>query len=730
MTAGTYTAQAAPGEATSRSARRRALRGDIEGLRAVAVLMVLVYHVGFDVLPGGFAGVDVFLVISGFLITSQLLAELDRTGRISLVAFYARRARRLLPAATVVLVFTALAGLFVVPAAQLANLGRDVAAAALYVVNWALAWRSVDYLAEDAAVSPLQHYWSLSVEEQYYLVWPLLILLGVLVARRFGLPARRLVLCLLVAALVTSLAWSIVHTARSPETAYFVTTTRIWELAVGASLAYVAPTLARLPRPAPQVLAALGVVAIAVCGVVVSSSTPWPGSAALLPVLGTGAVIAAGCANPDTLTGRLLGVAPMRWLGGLSYSIYLWHWPLLVFAGILWPELGLWGLSLVGLTSVLLSWLTGRYVEDPVRFGRTLARRHGLALGAGALGVALSVGSAGVVLAAVPERTTAPPTAQGGLALESTSPGPADPTDGPEDTTEREDTDDTEELEQVYTRTGQIWPEPALAPEDVPAYYADECQTAPDSPDIVEGCVYGDADSGTVVAVVGDSKMGQWMPALEAIAQAEGWRLELYLKSACAFTAAPLQLDGEEYTTCTEWNGNVLRRLSDAATAADLVLVSQGRSTPGSPAINQEAAPEMVQGLRSHWNTLEAAGSQVVVLADTPAPAVSSLPAGGSVYECVDENREDYWACSFPANDGYGTAALTAAAARTDRVDLIDLNGWICPDAQCRPVIGRNLVYRQGSHITATYARSLAPVLHAELVDRGLAAGPVLDLPS
>ena len=288
-----YKRQSEEVTAARRSHAGTALRGDIEGLRAIAVGTVLLYHLGLPWLPGGFVGVDVFFVISGFLITSLLLRESTKTGTVSISDFYARRARRLLPAASTVLLFTAVVGWFVLPRAARGDLATDVVASTFYVVNWALANRSVDYLAEDSAPSPLQHYWSLSVEEQYYVVWPLMILVGLFLARRARLKAKPVLAAMLAATALASFVHSVLHTRAEPATAYFWTTTRVWELAIGALLAFLVVRLHGLGRWAAQALALAGLVLIGWSAVVLTSKSPWPGHLALLPTLGAAAIIAA-----------------------------------------------------------------------------------------------------------------------------------------------------------------------------------------------------------------------------------------------------------------------------------------------------------------------------------------------------------------------------------------------------------------------------------------------------
>jgi len=395
-------AQTTPQGSVDRSPGR--IRGDIEGLRAVAVLMVLLYHAGAPFLPGGFVGVDVFFVISGFLITTLLIRELARTGTISLRGFYARRFKRLLPAAAALLLFVTVATPLLLPRTRWASTAWDVVASSLYSINWRLASQSLDYLAQGEAPSPLQHFWSLAVEEQFYLVWPLLILLATWGVRgRFqegrhqaaggsGTASTRqlttAVLLGLSVVAVPSLAWSIHLTGAEQGPAYFVTTTRMWELAIGGGIAIGAAQFDRMPRRVAARMGWTGLAVVLGTGLILTTATPFPGAVALIPTLGTAAVIASGPAAGRSGPVRLLGSAPMRWVGGLSYSLYLWHWPLIVLATawigrpLTLPE----GLAVVT-ASFAPAWLSRRYVEEPVRRSRPLTARPILAL---RLGLALT----------------------------------------------------------------------------------------------------------------------------------------------------------------------------------------------------------------------------------------------------------------------------------------------------------------------------------------------------
>ncbi|WP_169720952.1 acyltransferase family protein [Thermocrispum municipale] len=669
----------------------RGFRPDVEGLRAVAVGLVLLYHAGLTFVPGGFVGVDVFFVISGFLITGLLVKEAERTGRISLAGFYARRAKRLLPAAALVLAVTALLVFLVVPRTQWTGFGGDIAAAALYFVNWRLAANEVDYLAEDAGVSPVQHFWSLAVEEQFYFVWPVLFILAMLVARKLGSGLRRTLCAGLAVVAVPSLAWSVYYTVAAPQQAFFVTTTRMWELSIGAAVALGAARLAKLPHPVALVLGWAGLAAIVASAVVLNADTPWPGYHALLPTLGTAAVIAAGPAAGPRGPIALLGRPTWTWIGGLSYSLYLWHWPLIVIATVAFDGLTqLEGLA-VALLSVLPAWATLRLVENPVRFNPTFSARPWLALRLGALlsaiGLACGFGLIGATALATDEPVANP---LGAAAIRSV---------------------DNFRIDTVADGAN---PDPLEAVDDVPDAYARGCQVDQTSAEPVS-CEYGDPHGKVDIVLVGDSKALQWISALDTIGEQRGWRVRTFTKSSCPFTPATIALHGKPYTSCTQWGRNVEAEL--LRDPPDLVLTSQFRSTaltdPTDP--DSEATQEqMASALRERWSRLVDAGSKIGVLRDNPKPPESVQP----VYECVDANRDDVTPCVFPRSvgeQGSGQPAQTAAARGLRGVHIVDMNDYICPGSSCPPVIGDVLVYRQGTHLTRTYVETLEPRLAEKL---------------
>ncbi|MEU2612925.1 acyltransferase family protein [Micromonospora sp. NPDC007271] len=699
-----------PGTATGRESHREPsstrFRADVAGLRAVAVGLVLLYHAGLPFLPGGFVGVDVFFVISGFLITGQLITEIERTGRVSLLGFYARRAKRILPAATVVLAASAVAVRLFVPRGEWQGIGGDIAAAAIYVVNWRFADRAVDYLAADTPPSPVQHFWSLAVEEQFYLVWPLLIILAILAARRLRRTNVRPVLWVGLAILaVPSFVWSIVATAASPQRAFFVSTTRLWELGIGAGIALIATRAARMPRALAVILGWLGLAAIVVAALLVTADTAWPGYAAALPTLGAAAVIAAGAAAGSRGPVLVLGTRPFRWVGDLSYSLYLWHWPMLIVAAAYWDDLSLTRGMAVALASVVPAWLTFRLVENPLRYSRAISKSPRLALSLGGnftmagicAGLALVLTGAWAAAATPSGGRYAP-----GAALLSTTPG-------------------TAPIGPVPERFDFISPDPLKLRQgfmDVPVTNRDKCFQQVAGAEVL-WCTYGKPDGATTVALVGDSKMDQWLPAFQVLAEQNDWKLVIAAKGACAFTSAKvLKGDGSDklYTDCIEWNRTLLRRLVEER--PDYVVTSQSAATALDASGKGASVDAMVAGVRSSWKKLDSVGTKVIVLANNPHP-------GPAIVQCADKNRKHLSACAFDRERHDQDPAYRMqrkAVAGMPKVKMIDLFDAVCPTEKCPVVFGNVLIYRGGSHIGAAYVKTMAPHLARALSDIGVPA--------
>jgi len=670
-------------------------RPDIEGLRAVAVLSVLIYHAGLVWVPGGFVGVDIFFVISGFLITSLMVREIDRKGRLGLADFWARRARRLLPASAVVLVFSAVVSLLWLPVTSRREFGGDIVSAACYLVNWRLGYREVDYLAENVGVSPVQHYWSLAVEEQFYVLWPLLIVALVTVFR-----ARWRLALLVGIGVVTaaSFVFTLSYAVAQPGLAFFVSTTRLWELGVGALLAIALPTLAQLPAALRGALGWIGIAMVGYGVLAIDSAAVWPGTATLLPVMGTAAAILAGAGSSVPWgVGRLLALRPAVWIGGLSYSLYLWHWPFLVAAEGIWGELRVREAVLVLLASAVPAWLSYRYLENPLRRSPRFARPRPALIG-GAIAMTVSA-VAGLALVAsfsfvktvdVASATEAP----GAMALQQA----------------RFADVDWASLDEVDA----MRPTPLNAYGDTPAFGGCVGQKGKGG---VQTCEFGRSDSDRTMVLVGDSKAVQWFSPIKSIAEQEGWRLVVIAKNACQFADVVRLLNDHRNPSCDAWAPQALDSI--LRMRPDVVLTSTRWDAGLPPDSADGATPDdyshqaMVDGLVSYWRQIVAAGAEVVPLLDNPSPP------GGDVPGCVQENLAKLSACGFPKATGVassGAPTQVEAAAEVPGTKVIDMSDVLCPDATtCPAVIGNVLAYRSGSHVSDTYARTSTQALSAAL---------------
>ena len=703
----------------ARGGRPSSFRPDIEGLRAVAILLVVLYHVGIPFVPGGFVGVDVFFVISGYLITGLVLREMQTTGTVSVVSFYARRAKRLLPASAVVLVFVVVASFFVVSKVDQPDVGMDVVAASLFVANWHFGLSAVDYFAAGIP-SPVLHFWSLSVEEQFYLVWPWLLLLLTIPARRLGRSLLPPLLVGLVVVAVPSLWWSMQQTASDPGWAYVSSLTRAWELAVGGGLAMLVPHLARLPRIAAALLGWAGLLAVLAAAMLYTEDTPFPGSAALLPVLGTAALVAAGTRLPDDGASRLMRAPAMVRIGGLSYSWYLWHWPPLVLLAVYFgvDELPVWQGVLVGIATLGVAAVSKKVVEEPFHHSPTLSRYPQRALRLGAACIAAGV-VAGLVLwlpGTLAARFAPPPDSAPGAAAVLGAPQDAAGPTASESGAPQASASAKPTAAPPSTPPGTAFV-PALTQirKDVAAVNTDGCNQQYDgtrSPD----CVYGKADGDRTLVLLGDSHAASWFPALEKIAADRGWRLVSLTKHAC--TIAPVTVYSpvlkRAYTECDQWRANAFKRIQQEK--PDLVLTANRQNyyvMSGGQRLGRSASdPRIAAGLASSYRQLDRYAGEVLVLQDNPMP-------GEDRVDCLSRHEDDPAACDQRLSEMLATPKPEKAAASAAGVAYSTTAWMFCPQKLCATVIGGVAVWRDDDHATATYTRTLAPYL-ARIVDKHL----------
>lgn len=675
-------------------------RPEIQGLRAIAVLAVFAFHLwpsGW--FAGGYVGVDVFFVISGFLITGLLLKEFEATGGISLTRFYSRRIRRLLPAATLVLVALALC-IALFPVSQWRDIAHDIGASALYFQNWNLAGRAVDYLASGGPQSPLEHFWSLSVEEQYYFVWPLLALLSVRVTRAAARHPRAAFGVFVGVVGVGSLLYSVWITPRQPGLAYFATTTRAWELALGGALA-VFRAWERWPGRLRAVLGPLGLAFIVAACTGFDTDTAFPGYRALLPTVGAAMVIV--CADGGGRVGlqRLLALKPFQYLGDVSYSLYLWHWPVIVLytrlrgTGFSWR-----GAAVIFAVSLLLAHVSKVYVEDRWRSpaGKDKAGRDWQPLRLATVCISLSVVAAGAVAAGLHYRVSAPGASlsvAGNMDSIRDYPGARVLTDGAP----------------AAPASVPYQPRPALAGDDHPPQ---SCHQGLTGTEIVT-CGYGASDSAApTVVLLGDSHADQWLPAFRVLAKKRHWHLIAMTKSACAIAAVdPDQFTTDSNKSCAVWNRNVLARLQ--ADPPDAVIIAQSKYSLGHIENKKPhaARPLLIRRMLVAWHDLAATGATLYVIKDTPQPS-------GNVPECLSAPGASIKECSADRSEALGHFdPLLQAARQMQAARLIDMDDAICGPQVCRVVVGNVLVYRDTHHLTGTFMRTLVPALSRAIEQAG-----------
>ncbi|WP_432975692.1 acyltransferase family protein [Dactylosporangium sp. CA-233914] len=687
-------------------------RPDIEGLRAVAVLLVVLSHAGVTALAGGYVGVDVFFVISGFLITLHLFRELQQTGRIRFGAFYGRRMVRLLPASTLVVLTTvAAAWAWMSPLAARA-VNYDALTAAAYGINVRLAAQGTDYLSAEREPSPLQHFWSLAVEEQFYFIWPVLL---VLAAGAWMKGAQRLRAAIALSTLaVASFAVCVWQTTAAQPWAYFGIQARAWELAAGALVALGAAALARLPGVLAALATWVGLAMIVASAVLYAEQTLFPGKAALLPVAGAALVVAGGCAGPAGGARLLLGTAPLQFFGKLSYSWYLWHWPALILAPhIAGGELNQWAKLAVAAGTLLPAWLSMRLVENRIRFSPVFKRRPGRGLLLGATTTAFAVGAA-VILLGLPMRVQGEGTAQDTAAVVS-------------------EADRLEEARKQLLRLIQdgatltampqnLTPPVTSAAKDLPQgdkgclASLDDSSTAAA---LAQGCdKHGDPAGKSVVVLFGDSHTEQWFDAMDAVARKRHWRLVVLAKSGCTpADALTIKVNSRRaYSECASWREDAFKVITRLKPA--MVVLSTRTYTD--PPVNAQGAPTVEKAKAdAAWATatmdsatrIAKLGAKPVVLQDTPDPHGVAVP------DCVAAHPAAVAQCALkvPTAIYAGRTAAIAEAAQAAGVTVVDPTEWFCTAQVCPAIIGNALVYRDGSHVTASYIRLLTPLLQAAL---------------
>lgn len=656
-------------------------RTDIQGLRALAVLLVIANHfLGWPV--GGFVGVDVFFVISGFLITGHLFRELEREGRVSFKQFYLRRVRRILPAALTVTLVTVVVAFTTFTAARAQSIAVDGIWATLFSANWRLIFVGTDYMHMDDAVSPMQHYWSLSIEEQFYFVWPFVMVAAAWVAVKLQRGTARQSALIAIGLIVTaSFAWAMIETATQPTWAYFSTFSRAWELGIGALLALAGPLLQKLPDLARPMLAWAGLLTVGLSALLVTAETPFPGPWAAPAVLGTAAVIAAGTGGPVRflwpLTNRVSG-----YIGNISYSLYLWHWPVYVFAMAFLPNSPRRLLLVSVVLTAALSIFSYHFIENPFR--KSGATRHlvkpmlSVVAVASILAVAtLYLPKQGAAVAVTAVERDYPNTATGDL---------------------YRDIDAALQVTEWPNLTPSI---DTIGPDDkAPEWVQDGClanetKSLPDPIENAQRCVYGDGAKTAVL--LGDSVGISWLPGLrEALPD---HTIHVFTMQRCASVPIEVEFADFDQQSCDKFREWAVSQAS--AIQPDLAISANVSWHITSTGVSESVWAESAE---SFYRDLAAISDRAVVLQGPPAAQGFDNCAGPGTSPA---------GCLMRLTDAYlAMEDVDKIAAESSGATFVSTRHWFC-DAknQCPAFTGSTPVIADASHLTGEYSARLGVVI-------------------
>ena len=686
-------------------------RADIEGLRAIAVLAVLLFHAGVPGLAGGYVGVDVFFVVSGFLITSLLVTEKESSGSISLSSFYARRVRRLLPVAAVVAISTLVASWIWLEPLRLRSVANDVLAVATFSSNFVFASRGADYLQSTLPPSPLQHYWSLAVEEQFYFVWPLLIAflcIGASATSRVNVRVRIGLLSAVVTVVSFVLCMRMMES--SQPWAFFSPHTRAFELAIGALVAVIPMVTLKWYQSFAAIAAWCGLIGIVATVVLFDETTRFPGPWALAPVLATAVVLRGGNATSWAPV-ALLQLSPFQWLGSRSYSAYLWHWPILIIVAAAFNrELSVTdGLVCIAI-ALGLSEFSFRFIENPIRHNISL---RGLRAAALATAIIAVVAGAGVIARNNPPAIAVGPDATAPIVVSDTTipAGVAATTTtlvstAPDLPSRGKPVSAIVEAASMTGLPGNLTPGLQSAISDMPIVYKNNCH-AGFSALRPKKCVFGDETSSVVIGLYGDSHAAQWFPAFEKVAIKRKWKLITYTKRGCPPAEIPTYSSvlGKVYKECAPWRRNVLDQM--VADGVQVVFVAHFERLLSASTRKPMWQKEWREGLQGTVTEIESRGMKPVLMQDTPYP-------GQDIPTCLSRSYTNIQQCSPSVRVAYRDD-MNEMLVDFDRAgqQVLWVKEWFCITTLCPTVVGNVLVYRDDNHMTVTFASLIAPLLDA-----------------
>ena len=634
------------------------------------MLMVVLFHLWPGRVTGGFAGVDVFFVISGFLISGSLLSELSANSKIKLATFWAKRVRRLLPAALLVIAVTLAASLVFVPPFTRVEFFDEAIASTLYFENWQLAASAADYF-NAASPGPFQHYWSLAVEEQFYVVWPLLLIaLTLLTGKKFS---RNVTAAAVAIITLASFGYSLWLSFEQPTLAYFSTFVRVWEFGIGALVAIFASKI-KLPKVALAPLSLTGMALIAISALALNEAAVFPGWAALAPTLGTAMVIAAGLQSLPNWLQHIYAFKPVAFTGDISYSMYLWHWPLIVLLPFaLGKRLdGLEMLSVLAAT-YLLAYLSKKFIEDRFRSLPALTSRKPRI-------TFISLAATSVLLLVV--------STQGSLATarqieQQTSPDVA----------------------------GQVNPPTLDQAKNDTADEGNACMTEPESAE-VKLCTFGRFGSNYRVLLVGDSHVAMHLGAWIALAEDRGFEVTLAYKASCSFNLS-VRSETERGRSCAEWNKNLQSELAKAK-PFNLVLAQHHTGVTVTEVQTANHDQLAIQGFKDAWQPLIERGAKAVAIRD-------GVFMNKSMRSCWLDAVYDATDCQMPRSEAFVTDLSQVAAAETPSATNVDFSDFYCTPEVCPSQVDGIYAFRDAHHISLALSISMTDEWVRALEERAIA---------
>jgi peptidoglycan/LPS O-acetylase OafA/YrhL len=689
------------------------LRPEIQALRAIAVTTVVVFHLWPLRLTGGYVGVDVFFAISGYLITGHILKEMSHERGFSLPSFWARRIRRLLPAATLVLIVTLIATVIFTQAPVWAALSPQVIASAGGFENWLLAINAVDYFGANNAPTAVQHYWSLSAEEQFYVVWAIALFAIAALTRKSSAPIRRRVVIVAIGVLIAaSLSWSIIQSFTNQQIGYFSTLTHAWEFGLGGLMAAVlsrgiVATSTRLAWLRPAVTS-MGIAAILASSVVLTGATRFPGWVAIIPVGGAVLVMIFGGRSDGRIRTPFIWMRPIEFIGAVSFAMYLWHWPLIVLGpSVLGRPLNTCDKFVILFASIALAWLTKITVEDPLRRSKILGTKSWRTFAMGAIATALTIAlalGAGTWANSINAEIAAENAKKVARALVKPSTSclgafaMSHPADCPD----------------IFTVSAKYGPD--VAKDDWgPIAGVNKDGTMPTStctkfgPDnAYSDCLLVDSGaSAPGMVIVGDSHALALLEPIAVVARAQKITLHAILKNSCTPTQ-PQQYDNQaNRAACNDWRYAMMTYVAEMPHVSTVIAAGYTRKEGWKDSAQSKSS--IMRDYTGLWSQWVDAGKKILVVEDVP------MTSGQSVPECVKDHPGVVDPCSVTRAKSLTPDIVVDAVAYADdpNIQLMSLNDAFCDKTTCHAVIGATIAYRDSHHLSATFALTLVPHFEA-----------------